>query len=67
VQKDQHTPFKRLADCGKYITDHGRREGKPGDLVVDLNKLNNPHPWEAPRWAPKIQIGPGIHEFPAPA
>jgi hypothetical protein len=48
---EQHTPVRRLPDSGKYIISHGWREGKLGDFDGDgdLDILNNPYIWEAPR------------------
>jgi hypothetical protein len=59
---EQHTSVRRLPDCGKYITGHGWREGNLGDFDGDgdLDILNKPYTWEAPRVDPWLNNGTGV-------
>jgi hypothetical protein len=51
-----------LPDSGKYITGHGWREGKLGDFDGDgdLDILNKPYTWEAPRVDLWLNNGTGV-------
>src|SRR5262245_30033502 len=52
----------RLSDFGKYITGHGWREGNLGDFhgAGDLDILNKPYTWEAPRMDSWLNNGTGV-------